>query len=82
MAKYRSGKLPKAFKVIPSLSNWEEVSLKQGSSTLFHFSMPQQGFDPLTPMSDQDRISPHNFHTISCRKVMRIERNINQGIIS
>lgn len=23
--KYRSGKLPKAFKVIPSLSNWEEV---------------------------------------------------------
>ena len=60
MAKYRSGKLPKAFKVIPSLSNWEEVSLKQGSSTLFHFSMPQQGFDPLTPMSDQDRISPHN----------------------
>ena len=25
LAKYRSGKLPKAFKVIPSLSNWEEV---------------------------------------------------------
>ena len=22
---YRSGKLPKAFKIIPSLSNWEEV---------------------------------------------------------
>ncbi|CAI8019859.1 Bystin [Geodia barretti] len=25
LAKYRSGKLPKAFKVIPSLGNWEEV---------------------------------------------------------
>lgn len=25
LAKYRSGKLPKAFKVIPSLSNWEEI---------------------------------------------------------
>ena len=28
MAKYRSGKLPKAFKVIPSLTNWEDVSVK------------------------------------------------------
>ena len=25
---YRSGKLPKAFKIIPSLSNWEEVMLE------------------------------------------------------
>lgn len=25
LSKYRSGKLPKAFKVIPSLSNWEEI---------------------------------------------------------
>ena len=25
LSKYRSGKLPKAFKVIPSLANWEEV---------------------------------------------------------
>lgn len=25
LSKYRSGKLPKAFKVIPTLSNWEEV---------------------------------------------------------
>lgn len=28
LAKYRSGKLPKAFKVIPSLTNWEDVSCK------------------------------------------------------
>ena len=27
LKKYRSGKLPKAFKVIPSLTNWEQVNL-------------------------------------------------------
>ena len=27
--------------------------------------------DPLTPMSDQDRISPYNINTISSRQVMR-----------
>ena len=26
-----------------------------------------QYFDPFTPMSDQDRISPHNINTISTR---------------
>jgi len=25
MSKYRSGKIPKAFKVIPSLVNWEQL---------------------------------------------------------
>lgn len=25
MSKYRSGKIPKAFKVIPSLANWEQM---------------------------------------------------------
>lgn len=25
LSKYRSGKLPKAFKIIPALSNWEQV---------------------------------------------------------
>lgn len=25
LTKYRSGKLPKAFKIIPSLENWEEI---------------------------------------------------------
>ena len=38
--------------------------------------------NPLTPMSDQDRISPYNINIISCRQVMRIKKNINQGIIS
>ena len=33
-------------------------------------------------MSDQDRISPYNINTILSRLVMRIEENINLGIIS
>ena len=28
--------------------------------------------NPLTPVSDQDRISPHNISTISSRQVMSI----------
>ena len=31
-------------------------------------------FNPLTPMSDQERISPYNIHTISSRQVMRIKK--------
>ena len=38
--------------------------------------------DPFTPTSDQDRISLYNINTISSRQVMRIEKNINYGIIS
>ena len=38
--------------------------------------------NPFTPTSDQDRISPYNIDTISSRQVMRIEKNINYGIIS
>ena len=33
-------------------------------------------------MSDQDRISPYNINTVSTRQVMRINKNINWGIIS
>ena len=33
-------------------------------------------FNPLTLMTDQDRISPYNISTISSRQVMRI-KNIN-----
>ena len=32
-------------------------------------------------MSDQDRISPYNINKISSRQVMRIQKNINEGII-
>ena len=34
-------------------------------------------FNPLTPVSDQDRISPYNINTISSRQVMRIKKNIS-----
>ena len=34
-------------------------------------------FNPFTPMSDQDRISPQNVNTISTRQVMRIEKILN-----
>ena len=37
--------------------------------------------NPLTSLSDQDRISPYNINTILNRKVMRIKKNINLGII-
>ena len=37
--------------------------------------------NPLTPMSDEDRISPNNIHTISSRQVVRIKKYINLGII-
>ena len=33
-------------------------------------------------MSDQDRVSPYNINIISSRQVMRMKKNINQGIIS
>ena len=38
--------------------------------------------NPLTPMFDQDRISPNNINTVSSRQVMRIKKNIDKGIIS
>ena len=38
--------------------------------------------NPLTPMRDQDRISPYNTKTISIRWVLRIEKNINLWIIN
>ena len=31
----------------------------------------------LTPMSDQDRISPYNINTVSSRQVMRINKKVN-----
>ena len=38
--------------------------------------------NPLTPMSDEDRISPYNINTISSRQMVRIKKYINLGIIS
>ena len=38
--------------------------------------------NPSTLIRDQERTSSRNIHTISSRQVMRINRNINEGIIS
>ena len=38
--------------------------------------------NPFNAVNDQERISPYNISTISSRQVMRIQNNINQGIIS
>ena len=35
--------------------------------------------NPLTPMSDQDRISPHNINTESSRQVRRIKMKTKLG---
>ena len=36
----------------------------------------------LTPISDQEIISPYNIHTLSSRRVLRIKKNINLEIIN
>ena len=60
---------------MPALADYQETFLNRKqipwSLTLLN---------PLTPMSDQDRISSYYIYTISCRQVMRIKKNINYGI--
>ena len=47
-----------------------QLELQSGGET-------KGSFNPLTPMSDQDRISPNNINTTSNRQVMRIKKNIS-----
>ena len=49
--------------------------------TAILFKLPNQ-INPLSPRSDQDRISPYNTNTISTRQVMRVKETINLEIIS
>ena len=42
--------------------------------TRFNLLEVSVSVNPLTPMSDQDRISPYYIYTISCRQVMRIKK--------
>ena len=49
---------------------------------VFIWKQTIEKINPLTPMNDQDRISPYNINTISNRQVMRINKNINMGISS
>ena len=37
--------------------------------------------NPLTPMSDQDRISPNNINTTSSTQVKRKKDNMNYGLL-
>ena len=39
-------------------------------------------FNSVTPLSDQERISPYNTNTISRRLMTRIKKNINERIFS
>ena len=48
--------------------------------SIFHVIGPctnPLNLNPLSPMSDQDRISPYNINAISSRQVMRIKKNID-----
>ena len=38
-------------------------------------------FNPFTPTSDQDRISPYDINTISSKQVMRIEKMSTIGLL-
>ena len=60
-------------------NNKKKISNK---GLLFNSTQTSFELNPFTPTSDQDRISHYNINTISSRQVMRIEKNINYGIIS
>ena len=47
-----------------------------------NLQMKENCFNPVTPMSDRDGISSYNVNTISSRQVMRIKKNIIEGIIN
>ena len=49
---------------------------------VFPISLYRYQANSLTPMSDQDRIFPYNINTILDRQVMRIKKNINEGVIT
>ena len=49
------------------------------SRSILKFLSRYRDFNPLTPLSDQDRIFPHNISTLSTRKVMRIKKSISWG---
>ena len=69
---------------------WQKV--KQGRSyqtkilifrsVNYKFNVWKIAINPLTPMSDQDRISPSKINIVSSKQVIRIRKNINKGITS
>ena len=63
---------------MPPISPRISISSKYAACKL----VEQFYFNPLTPISDQDRISPYIINTLSTREVMRIKKNIDLGLIS
>ena len=59
----------------------EERTGNDNSLELLHLNRERHPLNPSTPISDQDKISPYSIDTISSRQVMRIKKNINQGIV-
>lgn len=43
LASYRSGKIPKAFKILPNLSNWEQVKRKSKHNEVKLIEKPFSG---------------------------------------
>ena len=63
----------------PRVKHIGHKSMQKKKKRIFHnlqYGLRKQVIH-LTPMSDQDRISPHHINTISSRQVMQIKRNIN-----
>ena len=50
--------------------------------TKIHLFTPSKHLPTLTPMSDQERISPYNINTKASRQAIRVNTNVNQGTIS
>ena len=83
-------RLSKKLNKYMSLSCWIAISrfiLKQFDFELeisLHDSLckilPNQLFNPFTHKSYQDRISTHNFNTISSTQVIRMGKNTTKGI--
>ena len=57
------------FLVLRKKDKCDEVGGLLNSSTDF--------INPITPTSDEDRISPYNINTIPSRQVTRIKKNIH-----
>ena len=62
-----------------SITGYHGLCLYHNSIYMYHSDKKKT---PLTPTSDQDRISPYDIDTMSSRQVTRIKKNINWGIIN
>ena len=66
--------------LLPSLfvtTLWGFFMTLSSIELIFDFSV----MNLLTPLNDQERISPYNISTISSRQVMRIKNSINRGLL-